>query len=98
MDAVLIPPAKTMFLSVPGSVVYALIPVIGIAVVGYMIYRRLQPLLKAAPDDRWGELSARVPQLLKIWLLQYRHPRYMAAGLLHIFLFAGFLILGLRST
>ena len=98
MDAALIPPAKTMFLSIPASVVYALIPIIGIAVFGYMIVCRLKPLLKAAPDDRWGQVSARVPQLLKIWLLQYRHPRYMAAGLLHIFLFAGFLILGLRST
>ena len=98
MDAVLIPPAKTMFLTTPGSVVYALIPVIGIAIFAYMIYTRLKPMLRAAPDDRWGELGARVPQLLKIWLLQYRHPRYMVAGVLHIFLFAGFLILGLRST
>jgi len=29
--------------------------------------------------------------------LQQRHPRYLAAGVLHILLFAGFLILGLRS-
>jgi ferredoxin len=98
MDAALIPPAETMFLTMPGSVVYALIPVIGIAIFAYMIYTRLKPMLRAAPDDRWGELGARVPQLLKIWLLQYRHPRYMVAGVLHILLFAGFLILGLRST
>lgn len=35
--------------------------------------------------------------MLKLWLGQYRHPRYMLAGVLHITLFAGFLILSLRS-
>jgi hypothetical protein len=98
MDVALIPPAETMFLSLPASTVYALIPIVGIAVFGYMLYTRIKPLRKAAPDARWGELGARVPQLIKIWLLQYRHPRYMLAGVLHILLFAGFLILGLRST
>ncbi len=97
MDAALISPAKTMIFALPATVVYTAIPVIGIALFGYMIYSRLKPLLKAAPDPRANKLSERAAQLLKIWLLQQRHPRYLAAGVLHILLFAGFLILGLRS-
>ncbi len=97
MDAALIPPAQTMILAVPAVFVYTAIPVIGIALFGYMIYSRLKPLLKAAPDPRSNRLSERTVQLLKIWLLQERHPRYLVAGVLHILLFAGFLILGLRS-
>ncbi len=97
MDAALISPAKTTILALPAVAVYTAIPVIGIALFGYMIYNRLKPLLKAAPDQRSNKLPERTLQLLKIWLLQARHPRYLAAGVLHILLFAGFLILGLRS-
>jgi Fe-S oxidoreductase len=97
MDVALISPAKTMLFALPAVVVYTAIPVIGIALFGYLIYSRLKPLLKAAPDPRANKLPQRTAQLLKIWLLQQRHPRYLAAGVLHILLFAGFLILGLRS-
>ena len=36
--------------------------------------------------------------MLKIWLAQWRQPRYMLAGVLHIVVFFGFLILAARST
>ncbi len=35
--------------------------------------------------------------MVKIWLGQYRQPRYMMAGVVHIVIFAGFLILSIRS-
>ena len=98
MEMALIPPAKTSFLFIPAQVVYVLIPIIGVAIFLYMLYKRAQPMLKAAPDNRLDALGERVGKLIKIWLLQYRHPRYMLAGVLHILLFAGFIILGLRST
>ena len=97
MQNALISPAETLILSVPASVVYTLIPIIGIGIFAYLIFIRLKPLLQAAPDLRWDRLGDRLAQLIKIWLLQYRHPRYMLAGVLHILLFAGFLILSLRS-
>ncbi len=97
MDVVLTPPASTHFLSIPASYLYVIIPVVGIAVFGYLIYNRLKPLLKAAPDHRAGEFGDRIFQLSKVWLFQQRHPRYMLAGVLHILLFSGFLLLGLRS-
>ncbi len=97
MQNALFSPAETYFLAIPASVVYTLIPIVGIGIFAWMIYVRLKPLLRAAPDVRWDRIGERVAQLVKMWLLQYRHPRYMLAGVLHILLFAGFLILGLRS-
>ena len=97
MNPALSPPAVGHFLSIPAAAIYTAIPIIGIAIFGYLIHKRMKPLYKAAPDHRYGDLGVRVWQSIKIWLLQKRHPRYMLAGVLHIMLFAGFILLGLRS-
>ncbi|MBT8340649.1 MAG: (Fe-S)-binding protein [Desulfatitalea sp.] len=102
MDFALIPPAGGSFWFIPAWIVYTLIPVVGITSFLYIIVMRLKPMVLAAPDRSWreflGETPQRIYQVLKIWLLQYRHPRYMSAGVMHILLFSGFLLLGLRST
>ncbi len=36
-------------------------------------------------------------QLLKFWFGQWKHPRYRVAGTLHLFIFAGFIILATRA-
>jgi Fe-S oxidoreductase len=97
MDSALIPPSATTLMEIPAFAVYTLIPLFGIAVFVYMIFVRVKPLRNAAPDHRGNHLGQRLLQLVKIWLLQQRHPRYFFAGVLHILLFAGFLLLGLRS-
>ena len=98
MDFALIPPASGHFLFIPAWLIYTLIPVVGITTFVYIIVMRLKPMVLAAPDMPVKELPRRVASVIKVWLLQYRHPRYRAAGVLHILLFSGFLILGLRST
>jgi Fe-S oxidoreductase len=97
MDPALLSPAETTILGLPAVVLYTLVPVTGISLFGYMIHRRLKPMLNAAPDRRFNHLSERFKKLIKLWLFQQRHLRYWTAGVLHIPLFAGFLILGLRS-
>lgn len=97
METVLIPPANAYFLGIPTIVFSFLIPIAGVVIFSYIITMRGIPLLKAAPDKRWNRLGERFRKLLKIWLFQYRHPRYMLAGVLHIILFAGFLVLSIRS-
>ncbi|UCD80641.1 MAG: (Fe-S)-binding protein [Desulfobacterales bacterium] len=98
MDPALISPASATILGIPANIIYILIPLIGVGTFAYIITRRLQPLLNAAPDDRFNRIPERIRSVLKIWLAQWRHPRYMLAGVVHIFLFAGFLTLGARST
>ena len=98
MEPALISPASASFLGIPGKIIFILIPLAGIALFGYIIFRRMAPLLKAAPDDRFNRFGQRIKSVVKIWLGQWRHPRYMLIGVVHIFIFAGFLILGARST
>lgn len=53
--------------------------------------------MKAAPDKRFDRIPQRLFNVLKIWLGQYRQPRYRTAGIVHIVIFAGFLVLSIRS-
>ncbi|MGD9300432.1 MAG: (Fe-S)-binding protein [Desulfobacterales bacterium] len=98
MQPALISPASTSILGIPANIIYILIPLAGVGIFIYILFKRLVPLLKAAPDDRFNRVTERIQSVLKIWLAQWRHPRYMLAGVVHILLFAGFLILGARST
>jgi Fe-S oxidoreductase len=97
MHTALIEPAHYVVGFIPTVIFSVLIPLIGLGIFTYIMTRRLAPLIRAAPDFRWDNLAIRIKQLIKIWLMQYRHPRYRFAGILHILIFAGFLILSIRS-
>ncbi len=43
-------------------------------------------------------MSERLFAVLGLWLAQWRQPRYRLAGVLHILIFAGFLVLSVRSV
>ncbi len=98
MEAALISPAKALFLGIPTVVFSVLIPIVGVGVFVYIMAKRIAPLVKAAPDKRFDRMPERVILLLQIWLAQWRQPRYLFAGVLHILIFAGFLILSIRSS
>ncbi len=73
------------------------ITALGLSAFVYLIWRRLEPLRLASPDPRFTRRQERLGALLKYWLAQYKQPRYPLAGVLHILLFAGFMILGVRT-
>ena len=97
MHALPFSPASASLAGIPARLLFLLIPLAGVAVFTWMMARRVAPLLKAAPDPRFDNLWERTVLVLKVWLAQWRHPRYLLAGVLHIVLFLGFLVLGLRS-
>ncbi|MDH3566564.1 MAG: (Fe-S)-binding protein [Desulfobacteraceae bacterium] len=97
MEAALISPAKATVLGIPTIIFSLLIPLVGIGIFTYIIALRLKPLVKASPDQRLDRLPDRFLKMLKFAVGQYRHPRYKDAGIIHILLFAGFMILSLRS-
>jgi Fe-S oxidoreductase len=97
MENALIAPAKYFLFFMPTVVFSILIPLVGVAVFAYIMAIRMAPLVKAAPDSRLDRIPQRVYHVMKIWLAQYRQPRYMLAGVVHIMIFAGFLILSIRS-
>jgi len=98
METALISPAKALILGLPAVIFSVVIPLAGIGIFIYIMIRRMAPIIKSAPDHRFNRIFDRVIKVIKIWLLQYRQPRYMLAGVLHILIFAGFLILSIRST
>lgn len=97
METALIGPAKAFFLFIPTWFISLIIPIAGIVIFTYIMATRLAPLVKAAPDMRMNRYPERILKVLKIWLAQWRQPRYRTAGILHILIFFGFLALSIRS-
>lgn len=97
METALISPANASFLGIPTVIFSVLIPVIGVALFTYIMAKRLAPLVLASPDARFDRMTNRIINLFKLWLGQWRQPRYLLAGILHIMIFAGFIILSVRS-
>jgi Fe-S oxidoreductase len=55
------------------------------------------PLVRAERDFRFDHPWLRLGRVLKFWLGQWKQPRYKLAGTLHIFIFAGFIVLAIRA-
>jgi Fe-S oxidoreductase len=97
MEAALISPAKATVFGIPTVIFSLIIPLVSVGVFTYIIALRLKPLVKASPDQRFDRPAGRFLKMMKYAVGQYRHPRYMDAGIIHIIIFAGFMILSLRS-
>ena len=98
METALISPAKAWVLGfIPTMFFSIIIPIIGVACFTYIIAKRIAPLVRSKPDPRLNNIPDRLANMFKFAIGQYRQPRYMMAGVLHIVLFAGFMILSLRS-
>jgi hypothetical protein len=97
MESVLISPANAFVFGIPTVIFSLIIPLVGVAMFTYIIAIRLKPMVKASPDLRLDRLFVRFLKMLKYAVGQYRHPRYPDAGIIHITLFTGFVILSLRS-
>ena len=80
-----------------GSVLFWLVHVLGVLCFAYIVARRLVPLVRAERDLRFDHPLQRFHNVLKYWFGQWKHPRYKAAGSLHILIFAGFVVLALRA-
>ncbi|MFO8084290.1 MAG: hypothetical protein R6U27_08235 [Desulfobacterales bacterium] len=92
MKTALISPAEATVLGIPCVIFSVIIPLVGVGIFAYMIALRLKPLVKACPDPRLDRPAARFFKMIKYAVGQYRHPRYMDAGIIHIIIFAGFVI------
>jgi len=97
METQLVAPSNYLIFFIPTVLFSVLIPVLGVTVFTYIMAIRTAPLVKAAPDLRLNRIAQRIYNVFKIWLGQYRQPRYKQAGINHIVIFAGFLILSIRS-
>ena len=80
-----------------GRTLFLIIHLLGITSFAYIVARRLVPLLRAERDFRFDQPLVRLGKVLKFGLAQWKHPRYRTAGIIHIFIFAGFICLVLRA-
>jgi len=80
-----------------GRVLFLLIHLLGVACFFYIVAMRLVPLIRGQRDFRFDQPFVRLGRVLKFWLGQWKHPRYRTAGTIHIFIFAGFIVLAMRA-
>jgi Fe-S oxidoreductase len=90
-------PAGASVFGIPVVIFAVLIPVLGMAAFTFIIAKRMAPLIRSAPDPRLDHIPERLFSMVKYAIGQWRQPRYRLAGILHIIIFAGFMILSLRS-
>ncbi len=90
-------PALERYMGVPGYLLTLFILLAGLALFLYIIYRRFQLLRSANSDVRFDSLWQRFSDLVIYGILQWRQPRYLWIGILHIMIFWGFVVLALRT-
>ncbi|MBW1706191.1 MAG: (Fe-S)-binding protein [Deltaproteobacteria bacterium] len=90
-------PAAVTYLGLSGYVFAWLILVSALSIFSYIIYKRYLLIRAGKPDPRFSDIGKRVLDLIVYGFIQKRQPRYLWAGLIHIMIFWGFVVLGLRS-
>jgi len=90
-------PADAVYLGIPGWVYAWVICIAGLSLFAYIIYKRSLLIWSGAPDPRFTHLGKRLADLLLYGIIQKRQPRYLWAGVIHLMIFWGFVVLGLRS-
>jgi Fe-S oxidoreductase len=80
-----------------GRILFLLIHLLGVVCFFYIVAKRLVPLIRGERDFRFDQPFVRLGRVLKFWLGQWKHPRYRTAGTIHIFIFAGFIVLAIRA-
>jgi Fe-S oxidoreductase len=93
----IVQPALERYLGIPGFIILLFILFAGLALFAYIIYRRYQLLRLANPDNRSDSLKHRFYDFVIYGILQWRQPRYLWIGILHIMIFWGFVVLALRT-
>ena len=78
-------------------VIMALLLIAGWGIFAYSAWRRWNLLMVGAAESRADQPGVRVAKTLKYAFAQVRMPRYPAAGIAHLMIFFGFLVLLLRS-
>jgi Fe-S oxidoreductase len=90
-------PTQATYWLIPGTYLVLVIHILGVACFCFIIAKRMMPLLRAERDLRFDQPLLRLERVLKYWLGQWKHPRYRGAGILHILIFAGFILLATRA-
>ena len=82
---------------ISGYVFTWIIAIVALTVFAFIIRSRIDLLLSGQKDPRFSNWKDRFLGLIDYGFIQKRQPRYLWAGVIHIMIFWGFVVLGLRS-
>ncbi|MCA1582960.1 MAG: 4Fe-4S dicluster domain-containing protein [Acidobacteria bacterium] len=91
-----IPAARTVA-GLPGRVVFGALVAIAILAFVYSVARRIRVLLAGAPENRFDRIPLRIRKTIEYAFAQKRMFRDLYAGVFHILIFGGFVVLVVRS-
>ncbi len=89
--------ATETYLNFPGYAISWVILISGLSLFFYILYKRYLLMRSGQSDQRFTSTWKRLFNLIIYGFFQKRQPRYFWSGILHIMIFWGFVILGLRS-
>jgi Fe-S oxidoreductase len=90
-------PAEATYWLIQGRILFLVIHLLGVGCFAYIVAKRMVPLLRGERDFCFDRPLLRLGRLFQFWLGQWKHPRYRVAGIIHILVFAGFILLATRA-
>src|SRR5712692_10301229 len=93
----LVLPTQRLIYGLHGRLVFGLLVLFALITFVYSMGRRVRILLAGAPENRFDQIGLRIRKTLEYAFLQKRMFRDLYAGVFHIFLFAGFVVLTVRT-
>jgi Fe-S oxidoreductase/nitrate reductase gamma subunit len=90
-------PTERVIAGLPGRTVFALLLLFALIAFVFSASRRIRVLLAGAPEPRFDRIGLRIRKTLEYAFAQKRMFRDPYAGIFHIFLFSGFLLLIVRT-
>src|SRR5262245_28374298 len=89
-------PTQRLIFGLNGRLVFGLLVLFAILAFAYSIGRRIRVLLAAAPEPRFDRIGLRIRRTIEYAFIQKRMFRDVYAGVFHIFIFGGFVVLLVR--
>src|ERR1039458_7863299 len=96
-EAVPLPPDATSWF-IQGRILFWIVNLLGSACFAYIVAKRMAPLMRAQRDIRFDRPLIRLGRVFQFLVWQGRHPAHLPAGIIHIFLFAGFIVLVIHTV
>jgi Fe-S oxidoreductase len=91
-------PTEATFLGLPGSLAFLLVLTLAVVLFAWTASRRWQLMTAGGPSEvRWDRPWERVRGLFELGILQRKMFRDPYAGLYHILIFSGFVVLSVRT-
>ncbi|MDQ2870039.1 MAG: heterodisulfide reductase-related iron-sulfur binding cluster [Acidobacteriota bacterium] len=90
-------PTDRVIAGLPGRVIFGALVAIAILAFVYSVARRIRVLLAGAPENRFDRIPLRIRKTIEYAFAQKRMFRDLYAGIFHILIFGGFVVLVVRS-